>query len=177
MWPWSNQWGRVLLEENFQIYTKPLKQNGLRKLEVSRWKAKLEAIRYMISKSDGSCLTEWQDGRITDSAMNITLTPSMGHINKQIINLFRFLWLTATLIFYQAESDADHSFTEKCFDKRVFNYFLFLLYREIQYIFSICFSRSKLFFIFLYLTSFRFMLLYIFKYKDKGKNTFWIYHT
>ena len=56
--------------------------------------------------------------------MNITLTPSMGHINKQIINLFRFLWLTATLIFYQAESDADHSFTEKCFDKRVFNYFL-----------------------------------------------------
>lgn len=88
---------------------------------------------------------------------------------------FRVLWLTATLIFYQVESDADHSFTEKCFDKRVFNYFLFLLYREIQYIFSICFSRYKLFFIFLYilhLTSFRLMLLYIFKYKDKRKNTF-----
>ena len=99
----------------------------------------------------------------------------MGHINKQIINLFRFLWLTATLIFYQAESDADHSFTEKCLDKRVFNYFLFfILYREIQYIFSICFSRYKLFFIFLYilhLTSFRFMLLCIFKYNEKRKNT------
>ena len=54
----------MLLEENFHIYTKPLKQNGLRKLQVSRWKAKLEAIRYMISKSDGSCLTSDRMGEL-----------------------------------------------------------------------------------------------------------------
>ena len=46
------------------IYTKPLKQNGLCKAEASRLKAKLEAIRYMISKSDGSCLTGDRMGKL-----------------------------------------------------------------------------------------------------------------
>lgn len=80
----------MLLEENFQIYTKPLKQNGLRKLEVSRWKAKLEAIRYMISKSDGSCLTVtgWANYRQCHEYNSYTFHGPYQQTDNQFVPIF-----------------------------------------------------------------------------------------